>query len=370
MAAMSIAPRIARRPCVLLVDDTPANIDVLVGLLGADYDLKIATRGAKALQICESTDTIDLILLDVMMPGIDGYDVCKVLRAQPSTAQIPILFLTAKSEADDIVQGFAVGGNDYITKPFRPEELLVRVRTQLLLRAQQQSIEDKNLELKKLVRIVCHDVANHFNVLTLSLDFLEADPSANVRELLPLMTAAVKNGADLTRIVARLRRSDDTAIALSAVPVRDAVAESLLLLSGRLQAKQIEAVSDLSDVLVQAEPTVLINSVINNVMTNAIKFSNVGGRIDITAASEGDQVCLRIRDHGIGMSDAIRERLFDFGNGHSRHGTSGEEGTGFGMPLMHRFVQTFGGRVEVESRTIEESPLDHGTEFRVWLNRA
>ncbi len=367
---MNIAPHRSTRRCLLLVDDTPANIDVLVGLLGTDYDLKIATRGAKALQICKSTDTIDLILLDVMMPGIDGYDVCKVLRAQPATAHIPILFLTAKSDADDIVQGFAVGGNDYITKPFRPEELLVRVRTQLLLRAQQQIIEDKNLELKELVRIVCHDVANHFNALTLGLDVIAADPSADVRELLPTMTAAVKNGADLTRIVARLRRSEDTAMALSAVPIRDAVAESLLLLSGRLPAKQLEVVADLPDVLVQAEPTVLVSSVINNIMTNAIKFSNVGGRIDITAASEGDQVCLRIRDHGIGMSDTIRERLFDFGKGGSRHGTFGEEGTGFGMPLMIRFVHAFGGRVDVESRTTEESPLDHGTEFRVWLNRA
>ncbi len=114
------------RPCILLVDDTPSNIDILVGLLKADYELKIANRGAKALKICETTERIDLILLDVMMPEMDGYEVCRVLRASPKTQSVPIIFLTAKTDLDDVVHGFEIGASDYLTKPVRPSELLAR----------------------------------------------------------------------------------------------------------------------------------------------------------------------------------------------------------------------------------------------------
>ena len=359
----------SERHCLLLVDDTPANIDILVGLLKADYDLKIATRGDKALQICEAPGTIDLILLDVMMPGMDGYDVCRVLRSQPATRNIPVLFLTAKSEVEDIVRGFAVGGNDYLTKPFRPEELLARVRTQLIIRDQQLQIAEKNIQLKEMVRIICHDVANHFSVLNMSLELLETDPDAEVGEFLPDMKAAVKNGVELTRIVGQLRRSEDKALELRPVPLNTALDESLLLMRGRLRAKQISLRHDVPELFVTAEPAVLVNSVINNVLTNAIKFSNPGDTIEIHATIDRDLVCLSIRDHGIGMSNAIQARLFDIGKGHSRHGTAGEEGTGFGMPLMHRFVKQFGGHVDVTSRTVEDSPDDHGTEFKIWLKR-
>src|SRR3954462_13689020 len=112
-----------RRPCLLLVDDTPANIHVLVGLLQADYDLKVATRGEQVLKICAQAPPPDLILLDVMMPEMDGYEVCRRLRATEATQAIPVIFLTAKSEVDDIVHGFELGASDYVSKPFRAPEL-------------------------------------------------------------------------------------------------------------------------------------------------------------------------------------------------------------------------------------------------------
>ena len=149
------------RPTLLLVDDTPTNIDILVGLLKGTYNLKVATRGAAALKICEADPaSIDLILLDVMMPEMDGYEVCQRLRAQPGTKDTPVIFLTAKTGLDDVVRGFEVGANDYVTKPFRPPELRARVRTQLEILRQRREIAAKNIELHSLVHLLCHDVAN------------------------------------------------------------------------------------------------------------------------------------------------------------------------------------------------------------------
>jgi class 3 adenylate cyclase len=122
-----------RRPCLLLVDDTPANIDVLVGLLKADFDLKVATTGARALQICDSDQQIDLILLDVMMPEMDGFEACRRLKASEKRSKVPVIFLTARTDVADIVRGFEMGAVDYVAKPFNSHELLARVNTHLAL---------------------------------------------------------------------------------------------------------------------------------------------------------------------------------------------------------------------------------------------
>lgn len=358
---------IVRRPCLLLVDDTPANIDILVGLLKAEFDLKIANRGEKALQICCGPDPIDLILLDVMMPSMDGFEVCRVLRGQASTQDIPILFLTAKAEVEDVIRGFGVGGNDYLTKPFRPEELLARVRTHLTLRSQQVEIRAKSEDLKEMLHIVCHDVANHFSVLNLSMDFVESEPDVALPRYLPLIRAALRNGIRLTEMVREMRRSEDKSLALVPVDVESALRESLLLVQGKLEGKNLTCLLSTVPIQVIAEPCALVNSVFNNILTNAIKFSHDGGRIEIEVTTRDGMVCIRFRDHGVGMPPTVLQHVFDMGRSHSRPGTSGERGTGFGMPLMRRFVTQFGGRVELDSHEAGDHPDQAGTEFRVWL---
>ena len=364
------APPSSHRPCILVVDDTPANLDILVGLLREDYQLKVATHGEKALKICETPGLVDLILLDVMMPGIDGFEVCRRLRQQPHTRDIPVLFITAKSETDDVVRGFEAGGNDYLSKPFRPAELLARVRTHLLVRSQQLEIARKNTELREMIHILCHDVANHFTVMQMSLELAAMRPDMAVKSYLPPMRIAVKNGIKLTDLVREMRRSEDTQLRLKPTSLTLAVEEALLLIDGKLQAKGLSVRKELPEVNVLAEPTALINSVIGNVLTNAVKFSRTGGVIDVQAGVVGGAVFLSIRDHGIGMPDAVLTHLFDVGKSHSRVGTAGEKGTGFGMPLMHRFVTQFGGRIEVTTRDAERFPEDSGTEFKIWLSPA
>lgn len=126
---------------ILLVDDTPENIDVLRGVLGADYKIKAALRGAIALKIAKTEPKPDLILLDVMMPEMDGYEVCRRLKADPETAKIPVIFVTAKSEVADEEKGFSLGAADYITKPISPPLVLARVKSHLYLYDQSQHLE-------------------------------------------------------------------------------------------------------------------------------------------------------------------------------------------------------------------------------------
>lgn len=134
------------RPAILVVDDTPENIDVLRGILGADYTVKVANSGQVALKIAAAQHP-DLILLDVMMPGMDGHEVCRHLKADPLTRAIPVIFITARAETEDEVQGLALGAADYLTKPVVPAIVKARVQTQLALRQARLELEEKNLIL-------------------------------------------------------------------------------------------------------------------------------------------------------------------------------------------------------------------------------
>jgi diguanylate cyclase (GGDEF)-like protein len=143
---------------ILVVDDTESNIDMLYGLLEDNYDLLAATSGVDALEIIDEEDNIDLILLDIMMPDMDGYEVCARLKENEKTKDIPVIFITAKSSDDDIEKAYSVGGNDYITKPFKPKELTSRIRREL-------QIQDLISNLKKFINtqeniVVLTDIDN------------------------------------------------------------------------------------------------------------------------------------------------------------------------------------------------------------------
>ena len=120
-------------PTILVADDTPSNLELVNEILGQDYELIIAVNGAEALDLAWG-ETPDLILLDVMMPELDGLEVCRRLKAEARTAGIPVIFLTALSDGEALLQGFQAGGSDYVGKPFNPEELRVRVATHLALK--------------------------------------------------------------------------------------------------------------------------------------------------------------------------------------------------------------------------------------------
>ena len=135
------------RKTILVVDDTPANIDVLDSVLEPEYRVKAALNGKRALDLAESTPPPDMILLDIMMPGMDGYEVCRRLKANPLTAKIPVIFVTAKAEVNEEKKGLELGAVDYITKPFSAPIIMARVHTHLALYEKEQELELNNVQL-------------------------------------------------------------------------------------------------------------------------------------------------------------------------------------------------------------------------------
>jgi len=135
---------------ILIIDDTKANINSLINLLGDTYDILVARNGISALEIANEEQTIDLILLDIMMPKMDGYEVCQKLKANKKTDSIPIIFLTAKTDEESIERAYDIGGIDYVTKPFKPKELLARVKRELKLQELLSDLEQSQKELKLL----------------------------------------------------------------------------------------------------------------------------------------------------------------------------------------------------------------------------
>ncbi|WP_428559883.1 MAG: response regulator [Solidesulfovibrio sp. DCME] len=184
---------------ILLVDDTETNLDILVETLGEDYEVTVATDGETALAQARA-QAPDLILLDIMMPGMDGYEVCRRLMADPVTAQTPVIFLTALTEVTDKTQGFAVGAVDYVTKPFEPAEIQARVRTHLSLRLARQALARQN-------EILEHKVRERTRELALTQDaIIEAMASlAEYRD--PETGGHIKRTRNYVRLLARTLRA-------------------------------------------------------------------------------------------------------------------------------------------------------------------
>lgn len=216
----------SEKQTVLVVDDTPENIDVLSGILRPDYKVKAALNGERALKIARGDSQPDIILLDIMMPGMDGYEVCQHLKNDPLTARIPVIFITAKSEVEDEKKGFEYGAVDYITKPVSPPLVQARVNTQLAL-------YDQNRELEKKVRLRTEELASTrleiIQRLGRAAEYKDNETGLHVIRM-----------SHYSRLIAESISEDETWIDLvfNAAPMHDigkiGIPDSILLKSGKL----------------------------------------------------------------------------------------------------------------------------------------
>lgn len=369
------------RPGVLIVDDQANNLKVLGTILrGEDFEIYAARNGTEALETASLANP-DLILLDIMMPDLDGYEVCRRLKQDPVTAEIPVIFLTARVESDDLVQGFEAGAVDYIRKPFQQAELLARVRLHLELKHSRDEIRRTGNERKELIHILCHDLRAPFSAMDSILNIMQTDGDYFDKRRDFFTTAAVTTVDNGLKIIDLVRTMHDLeerlsvqSLELEAVPLRTTIETALIILRDRHIQKQIEFEIDVDESLqVQAEPVSLTNSVLVNLLGNAIKFSPIGSTVRIAATPEtapeagASHVRIQLTDPGIGMPAEILEHLFEPGKNTTRPGTENESGTGFGMPLVRRFIQAYGGSIEVVSRDIQNNPDEPGTEIRLRL---
>jgi len=351
---------------ILIVEDTPQNIDLLVAMLGHQYDLSVAIDGGAALEILKDLQP-DLILLDVMIPVLDGFQVCEQIKAAPRLANIPIFFLTAKTATEDIIRGFEVGAVDYITKPFNAAELNARISTHLELLSSRQLVEQQlkelaeaNRENKTLLHTLCHDLANPFASISTFSQIIADEPEMS-EKFLPIIFEAAGHGLEMIALVRRMEALKDKKLELDDVDLFEAVQQSVMLVNPKLEAKNVHLeVQVKPDSWVQAERTSLINSVINNLLTNAIKFSYPGSQITVSALKRDKAWRLTVADQGTGISPKLLTELFDLSKKTTLPGTEGEEGTGYGMPLIKKFMELYGGVMEITS-TAQPDPA-HGTQ--------
>ncbi len=358
-------------PRILIVDDNADNIEILGKMIeNAGYYVYLAWNGGQALDTAHNVQP-DLILLDIMMPGMDGFETCKKLRASDKTKDIPIIFITAKTDSSDVIEGFELGAVDYVTKPFNATELMARVNTHIALKLHREMVETVSREREELIHILCHDLSNPFCAFTSFINIIQNNYDAfeqNKDELLNHARMTAESGLELINLVRRMRSLDDDNVKLSKINLYHMIERSLYMLQDKIAAKNIRIDIHVDrSISVQVEMHSFINSVLNNIMTNALKFSHRGSEILITAKPLNGEILIRIKDRGVGMSQNILNSLFSTKKVISRKGLEGETGTGYGMLLMNKFVTAYGGRMEVESKDIKEFPDDHGTEMRLFI---
>lgn len=352
---------------ILIVDDTPANIQVLGQTLAAKgYKIVIATNGVQALKAVEQSIP-DLILLDVNMPEMDGFETCKRLKELKEFEDIPIIFLTARTDTEDIVNAFQVGGADYITKPFRPVELLARVHFQLTLKDKTAELNETNNKNKQLVRVLLHDLGNPIGAIKTANELSIEDKEAS-ESMSHLISKAVDNCLNILTSVKKIYTVEDNKYfpELNSVSLLNVVESAIPILQHQLNKKNIKLdVSIPNDLKANIDENTFIHSVLNNLLTNAIKFSYPGSTIFLKAYKEDGKIFFSIKDNGIGMSKNLLNNIFDLNKPTSRPGTAGENGTGYGMPLVKKFVEIFGGKIEIKSK--EKPDPSSGTEVILTL---
>ncbi len=350
------ATLIRNTPNILIVDDIPANLKVLGDILKEEgYKVRPVPSGALALQVAER-EKPDLILLDIMMPDMDGYEVCRRLKENKLLHDIPVIFISALSETNDVVKALKYGGVDYITKPFRAEEISARVKTHIKLRRQSIELQELNVTKDKFFSIIAHDLRGPMGGFMGLTDLLTEELSnmsmAEIQEFLGSMRESATNLFKLLENLLQWARVQQGGIIFNRERVlfRPIVTESLELIRESAKKKGITIISDISEELEVFADSNLLQTVIRNLVSNAVKFSARGGIVNISAkTTEDDSVEISVKDMGIGMNREMIETLFRIDVKNGRPGTEGEQSTGLGLLLCKEYIEKHGGHIRVES---------------------
>lgn len=363
-------------PLILVVDDQPSNIHALYQLLVDDCEVSMATSGAEALAFC-AQQLPDLILLDVLMPEMSGYEVCDRLKADPRTRGVPVIFVTVQGSADDEAEGFAHGAVDYIPKPFVDVVVKARVRTQLALKLASESFARSQIELfqrDKLASVgrtiagIAQELSSPLGNALISACTLQDD----VAQLGGLAQAGQLRRSDLDK---HLRVSEESVgLVLSNLQRALSIVDSFLQstadnfgdqrrsfsllellhevvagLAPSLEAHQVSCALDVGDDLHLLSFRGALAKVLTTLIQNAVKhaYRETGGQVHLRVRPQGtDQLVITVQDHGIGMPPGVLGRVFDpFFS--TRFGAQRSEP---GLYIVRNLVTfALGGQIQVES---------------------
>lgn len=356
-------------PNILIVDDVVENLKLLgIMLKEHGYNVRPVPNAVLALKVAQN-EKPDLILLDIMMPEMDGFEVCANLKSNPLLKDVPVIFISALNDTDNIVKGLQCGGVDYITKPFQAEEVKARVATHITLYLQQQQLIAQSEELKllndtkdKFFSILAHDLRAPFSAfLGVSKDLSNNLMDLTYREIQEMANNLDSSANNVYKLLenllqwAKMQRGlidynpENCNLKILVKQNYDLISEFALL-------KQIKFEIDINESLEIFVDIAMLNTVIRNVITNAIKFTNSEGKIIIKAVDYVDEnddsnsyVLCSISDSGIGMSKFILENLFKIDQNVSREGTDGESSSGLGLLLCKEFIEKNHGKMWAES---------------------
>jgi two-component system, sensor histidine kinase and response regulator len=340
---------------ILIIDDVPKNIQLVAKFLTREgYMLYFAQSGETALKQIESK-TFDLILLDVMMPGMDGFEVCQRINEMENSKDIPVIFLTAKTDDEAIAKGFQMGGVDYLTKPFNPTELIARVKTHLKLRQREKELKELNATKDTLLSVISHDLRTpFFNIMGLGellLSNYEEYDEEMIKELITNMVDASRVTHNLLDNLLNWTRVQTGKIKYEPnyFDLEEVIKETLQLIGSQAKSKEVVCNYEISERCgVYADPN-MIRAIFRNLLTNAIKYTSRGGSVTIKVKKINGFVRIDIIDTGVGMPEEKVKNLFSGSELISTPGTEQEPGTGFGLVLTSDFVSKNHGEISVTS---------------------
>jgi signal transduction histidine kinase len=349
---------------VLIIDDNPNNIQVVATIMAeSGYELGIAMSAKEAYKFIEE-NIPELILLDIDMPEIDGYEVCSGLKKDLRYRDIPIIFLTVKDEKEDIVKAFDLGAVDYVTKPFNRQELISRVRTQLLLKKAKNELEKKNRELESAMKmkdefliLMTHEFKTPINVIHAALQTIENIYGHELGDKVKKYLRSIKlNSFRQLRLVNNLL--DITRINTEHFKIQKRNADIIfisksIVKSVDIYAKQKEITLNFTsdiDCLNMAVDEEKYERILLNLLSNAIKFTPENKSIYVNISCSGDKAMITVKDEGIGIPEDKQEIIFErFGQVDSTLSRQAE-GTGVGLSLVKSLVSVMGGKITVESQ--------------------
>lgn len=354
---------------ILIVDDVMSNVLLLKVLLTNEkFAIATASNGRQALEQVEKENP-DLVLLDVMMPDMSGFEVAQHLKSNPNTADIPIIFLTALNSTADIVKGFQVGANDFISKPFNKEELIIRVTHQISLVAAKRLILSKTEELQrtiagrdKLYSVIAHDLRSPMGSIEMVLNMLILNlPSEKIgAEMYELLTMANQTTEDVFSLLDNLLKWTKSQIGklnvvyqdVDLVEVTDGVIEIFSMVASLKKIRIREMKPE--KMMVNADIDML-KTVVRNLLSNAIKFSKENSEVLVKMEEVDGMAVVSVQDHGCGISEEGQKKLLHTDTHFSTFGTNNEEGSGLGLLLCKDFVVKNGGKLWFTSKEGEGS---------------
>lgn len=347
---------------VLIVDDVVSNVLLLKILLANEkFQVCTASNGKDCIEISRKEHP-DLILLDVMMPDLNGFDTAVILKKGEDTKDIPIIFLTALNTPQDLVHGFQVGASDFLTKPFNKEELVMRVTQQISLVAAKRIIEQQNQELRatlnnrdKMYSVIAHDLRSPMASIRMVLNLVVASisPETVGEEIYNLLDQANRESEEVHDLLDNLLKWTKSQtgrlnVVKQELELNDIIPGVVEIFDNIAATKHIklELKSESDSLKVEADNDML-KTVVRNFLSNAIKFSPADSTIEITMTKENEFAKVSVRDHGVGIASDRLDSIFH--KGETTYGTGGEEGSGLGLQLCQDFARKNGGDCTVES---------------------